>query len=408
MFPNLSYVFNYFFGTPVDNFLSIFQTFGLFLVLAFLASAFCLKLELKRKRKLGLFQGKEITETKGEGVKIVELITNGIFGLVLGLKVPLLFTDAVGFSQDPSGMLFSMQGNWIIGILTAAAFVGLSYYLGNKEKLETPIKTQKMQYPEHRLTEITMVAAFFGVLGSKLFSIFENWSNFIESPIETIFSGSGLTIYGGLIVGFLGVYVFIKRIGMKPIHMMDAVAPALIMGYLVGRMGCQFSGDGDWGIVNTTPKPNWFVFPDWAWSFDYPHNVVNSLAEGIKMENCGGLLSASGSEPIYCTILQEPVFPTPIYEILACIIIFSILWFMRTRFKTAGLLFFLYILLNGIERFFIEQIRVNQRYDLLGLDWSLSQWIAFGLIIVGSLGMLYLWKYGKTPTNNFSSSQPVV
>jgi len=209
-----------------------------------------------------------------------------------------------------------------------------------------------------------------------------------------------LTIYGGLLLAFVAVYFYVKRLGIKPIHMMDAVAPALIMGYVVGRMGCQMSGDGDWGITNLATAPSWFIFPDWMWSFDYPHNVVNDPSISIPIENCGGVITANGSEPIYCTKLENPVYPTPIYEILAGLVIFAILWLLRKRFKIAGILFFVYVLLNGVERFFIEQIRVNPKYDLLGLDWSMSQWIAFGLFLVGLTGILYLSKYGKISTNN--------
>ena len=369
-------------------------------MLAFLASAYTLRLEFRRKKDLGLFEGKEIQEVVGERVKLPEIIGNGLFGLILGLKLPLLFTDSVAFSQDPSGLLFSSKGNWLLGILGAIVIAGASYYFGNKKALESPVVKKKIQFPEHRIPEITMVAAFFGVLGSKLFSVFENWDSFIQAPIQQLISGSGLTIYGGLLLAFVAVYFFVQRIGIKPIHMMDSVAPSLIIGYMVGRMGCQFSGDGDWGIENTSPKPDWFIFPDWAWSFDYPHNVVNSLVEGMKMENCGGVLSVSGEEPIYCTVLSTPVFPTPLYEIIACVVIFSILWFFRSKFKKAGVLFFLYVLLNGVERFFIEQIRVNPRYDLLGLNWSMSQSIAFALIVTGIVGMFYLKKYGTVETQN--------
>ena len=403
MFPDLSYLSNYLFGTPVDNFLSVFKTFGLFLVFAFIASAYCLRLEFIRKRKLGLFEGRDIQVTEGEGIKTGELISNGIFGFILGWKVPYIIQNVNEFSQDPTAILFSMKGSFILGIIISILLVALSYYLGNKSKLDQPITKTIKQYPEHRLIDITMVAAFFGVLGSKLFSVFENWDSFIQDPIQQILSGSGLTIYGGLLLAFIAVYFYVQRLGIKPIHMMDAVAPALIMGYVVGRMGCQMSGDGDWGIVNELPKPSWFVFPDWMWSFDYPHNVVNEppiAGNTIALENCGGVIAASGETPIYCTKLAEAVYPTPIYEIIAGLIIFIILWVLRTRFKIAGILFFIYVLLNGVERFFIEQIRVNPKYDLLGMGWSLSQWIAFGLFLTGLAGILYLSKYGKTRTNN--------
>lgn len=400
MFPNLSYFFNYLIGTPADNILSVFQTFGLFLVIAFIASAYFFRKELIRKRQLGLFEGKEKIYLIGEGPKLLELISNGIFGLIFGFKLPLMVLDSKSFISDPAGMIMSFKGNWITGVLGACIFGGITYYLSWKEKLASPKEERFIQYPEHRIMEITLMAAFFGILGSKMFSIFENWENFIQAPLQTIFSGSGLTIYGGLIVAFTAIFIYIKILKINPLHIMDAVAPALIMGYLVGRMGCHFSGDGDWGIVNTFEKPSWFFLPDWAWAYDYPNNVVNDLREGILMEDCGGVTAANGESPIFCTKLAEKVFPTPLYEIFLSLIIFIILWFMRTKTKIAGSLFFLYVLLNGIERFFIEKIRVNDRYNLLNLDWSLSQWIAMGLILIGGCGLLYLWKFGQTKTEN--------
>lgn len=395
MFPDLSYFIAYLFDTPVDGFLSLFKTFGIFLVLAFIVSAHILKLELKRKEEEGLILGQKFTEKEGNGASVMEIVYNGLFGLLLGMKGPLMYQNFSAFSQDPSGHILSSRGNIGLGILLAALFAGLTYYFGNKKKLEKPIVKTFTKMPHQRVMDITLVAALSGVLGSKLFSIFENWGDFIQAPIQQLFSGSGLTIYGGLILGFICTYLYVKRMGINPIHVMDAVAPALIVGYAVGRMGCQFSGDGDWGIVNQLPKPSWFIFPDWLWSFDYPHNVVNSATESVRMENCGGLVGQNGNPPIYCGRLKEMVYPTPVYETILGFIIFAILWVLRKRIKIAGMLFFVYVLLNGIERFNIEKIRVNPRYDLLNMNWSLSQWIAIGLIAIGIIGMGILWKYGK-------------
>lgn len=394
MFPDLSYLFNYFFGTPVDGFLSIFKTFGLFLVLAFIASSQLLKLELKRKEEENLIKGQKRIEKSGGGASITEIIINGIFGLILGMKIPVILSDFSAFSQDPSGTILSSKGNILLGIIGAVILGGLTYYFGNKKKGEATTQEFTIM-PHQRVMDITMVAAISGILGAKLFSIFENMDAFLQAPIQTLFSGSGLTIYGGLILGFISVYIYIKRMGINPIHVMDAVAPALIIGYAVGRLGCQFSGDGDWGIVNNNPVPNWFFLPDWMWSFDYPHNVVNHPSTGIPMEDCGGVVAVGGKAPIYCTKLPDPVYPTPIYESILGTLIFAFLWLIRKRVKIAGMLFFIYVLLNGIERFFIEAIRVNPRYDLFNLNWSMSQWIAIVLVIIGLSGIGYLYSNGK-------------
>ena len=132
-----------------------------------------------------------------------------------------------------------------------------------------------------------------------------------------------------------------------------------MLAYGIGRIGCQLSGDGDWGINNLAAKPEWMRFlPDWMWSYNFPHNVIRS---GIPMEDCGDKFW----EP-YCYQLANPVWPTAFYEVVMTILIFSLLWSIRKRIKIAGIMFFTYLALNGVERFFIEKIRVNTKYDILG------------------------------------------
>ena len=92
----------------------------------------------------------------------------------------------------------------------------------------------------------------------------------------------------------------------------------------------------------------------------------------------------------YCHQLEPAVYPTPIYETVISLIGFGILYFLRNRIKIAGMLFFIYMIFNGIERFFIEQIRVNERYDFLGLNWSQAQYISMGFVLVGLAGTYYL------------------
>ena len=176
-----------------------------------------------------------------------------------------------------------------------------------------------------------------------------------------------------------------EKKGMAPIHVMDAVAPALIMGYAVGRIGCQLSGDGDWGIVNTLSQPSWWFLPDWVWAYDYPHNVLD---RGIPIAGC---------EANYCSRLTDPVYPTPFYEVIASLIIFIFLWSIRKKVRIPGMLFFIYVTLNGFERFWIEKIRVNDKIPLLGMELSQAEIISFLLFFIGIGGMAYLYQryHGK-------------
>lgn len=386
MYPDLSYIIHAIFGIEPDGPLSIVKTFGLFLVFAFLVSAWLLKLELKRKEKLGLYSSMKESKVIGKAPTVADIVPQGIFGFVLLFKLAAIWKYWDTFLYDPATVLLSKLGNFWMGLLGMAIFAGLKYYNLHRKKLHVPKKITKEISPHDRVWDITVVAAISGIIGAKLFAIFESadtFSQFLRSPIATLLSGSGLAIYGGLIVAFVVVILYIRRFNMNPIYTMDATAPSLIAGYGVGRMGCQFSGDGDWGIVNNAPTPDWWFLPDSFWSFTYPHNVINAgeLIPGCQWE--------------YCRVLSEPVYPAPIYEIAMAAVIFAILWSLRKRIRIPGVLFFIYVFFIGVERWFIEKIRVNDKIDLFGMQLTQAEIISFVLILLGIGGVLYLWKYSK-------------
>jgi len=380
MYPNLSYILHAIFGTEPDNALSIIQTFGLFLALSFLVGAYFLRKELKRKADEGLFKPTLVDPSAKSDFKWFDIITNGLILGIIATKFAHIALNYNTFSKDPSGFLLTMEGPWFIMILVMALFTYLKYKAWQKEPIQEVEGKKVAIYPHDRVGDITIIAAFSGVLGSKLFSIFEDLSGFFDDPIGSFFSGSGLNIYGGLIMGFLAVYYYIRKYEINPLHVMDAIAPPLIMSYAVGRMGCQLSGDGDWGIVNNNPVPGWWVLPNNWWASRYPHNVID---EGIKIADCGWK---------HCIQLAEAVYPTPVYEIIFALIIFLILWVLRKRIAAPGVLFFIYMVLNGIERFGIEKIRVNDKYAFMGLNLSQASYIAILYMLIGSFCIYYFTK----------------
>jgi len=378
MFPNLSYFFHYLFNTEPDNVFSVVQTFGLFLAISFLVGAYFLKKELMRKANEGLFQAEIIEISNDTKFNWTDNFINGaILGLLLTKLVQVMMNyDA--FRKDPSGLILSWQGPWYILLVVLLLFVAYHYYKWTKiEKLEGSVKTIKI-YPHDRIGDITVIAAISGVIGSKLFSLFEDLRGFFNDPIGSFFSGSGLNIYGGLILGFIAVYLYLKKHKIPIIHVMDAIAPALIIAYGTGRIGCQLSGDGDWGIQNTAVEPSWWFLPKTWWAYDYPHNVID---EGIPIVGCAWK---------HCMHLAHAVYPTPFYEIILSILIFGILWYLRKRIKIAGVLFFIYMVLNGIERFSIEKIRINDKYDILGMHLTQAEFIAILYMIIGALAIFFL------------------
>jgi prolipoprotein diacylglyceryl transferase len=378
MYPNLYYAFKDLFGVDWQS-LRFVNSFGFFVAIAFILAAIVLVSELRRKSKQGLLQPTEMQITVGQPATAGELILNFLLGFLLGYKIVALFIMQSTATYDPQEFIFSTLGSWPAGLALGFLFAGLKWWDKNKQKLAKPETRTIRIWPHDRVGEITIIALVFGLVGAKLFDIFENWSDFLKRPSDYILSPSGLTFYGGLICAALAIWWYAKKHKIGFWHLNDAAAPALMLGYAVGRVGCQVAGDGDWGIENVSDKP-FAGLPDWMWSYTYPHNV-NEV--GVPIPGC--------LDDKYCKELPVGVYPTPFYEIIVCLILFFILWSVRKKLKVPGTLFALYLMLNGIERFFIEKIRVNTRIDLFGFQPTQAEVISTLLFLSG----LALWFFLK-------------
>lgn len=370
MYPKISDLINDLLGTHIN--LPI-QSYGFMVALAFIAAGWVVYSELKRKHLQGLLPLTEKKTITGKPATPSELATSFIFGYFLGLKLFGMINNYSYFADHPQEYLLSWQGSHPGGVILGILSSVWTWYDKHKKRLPQP-KTEILKLAPQQLTlNFLVIAAAFGILGAKLFDVIEHLDEFFRDPLGTLFSFSGLAFYGGLIVAAFAVVVYARRNGIDWYHIADVAAPALMLAYAVGRIGCQLSGDGCWGIPNPYTKPEWLAFlPDWMWAFNYPHNIIN---EGIPIPDCSGA---------HCFVLEQPVFPTPIYETLTCTIFFFILWALRKRLKYAGQLFSIYLILNGTERFLIEIIRVNQRYALTeNLALTQAQIIAIALIITG-------------------------
>lgn len=379
MYPNLYYAFKDLFGVEWTG-LKLVNSFGFFVALAFLSAAYILTLELKRKSKQGLLTYKEEKMVVGKPATVGELILNFLLGFLMGYKLIGAFIDRNALT-DTQSYILSAQGNWPAGIIVGLLFAGLKWKEKNQVKLAKPEERTVRIWPADRVGDMVIYAAVFGFLGAKIFHNLENIDDLIKDPVGSLLSFSGLTFYGGLICATIALWQYCKRNNMKPIHVADAIAPAMILSYGVGRIGCQVAGDGDWGIENTTSKPlSWL--PDWAWAYNYPHNVIS---EGIPIPDCVGQ---------YCHILPQAVYPTPLYEIIAALLIFAFLWSIRKRISTPGVMTAIYLILNGIERFLVELIRVNTRYNFFGIRPTQAELIA-GAMIIGGIILLIVLKRKK-------------
>lgn len=375
MYPTISDLLKDLFGINIP--LPV-QSFGFFVAISFLLGAYTLTLELRRKENLGLLHPFNRKTLVGEPAKISELIFSAAIGFIIGFKIIYFIFNYNDLVANPQEALLSGKGSYIGGIVIAGISAFFKYREKEKTKKATPVWVEEKIHPYEMVGSITMIAAVAGLLGAKVFHNLENLDDFFRDPVDALLSFSGLTMYGGLIVGAIAVIWFGKKNGLHPLHLFDASGPGLMLAYGFGRIGCQVAGDGDWGIPNTAAKPGWMSFlPDWFWNFRYAHNVVN---EGIPIPGCEGR---------HCFMLNPPVFPTPLYESIACIALFFFLWSIRKKISAPGMMVSIYLFLNGIERFFIELIRVNTKYHLAGIDFTQAQLISLLLILTGGFGIYF-------------------
>jgi phosphatidylglycerol:prolipoprotein diacylglycerol transferase len=177
--------------------------------------------------------------------------------------------------------------------------------------------------------EIVFAALLGGVVGARAYYVVQHYSQVKHDLVGSIFSGSGLVWYGGAIGGAICVLAWMRWRKVLNLVMIDMSATVLALGYAIGRIGCQVSGDGDYGIRSKLP-----------WAMGYPHGTVPT-PPGVRVQ------------------------PTPIYETLAMGLVAYLLWRLRHRVRP-GVVLALYLLLSGLERLLVEFIRRNKEV-LVGL-----------------------------------------
>ncbi|QEM06452.1 prolipoprotein diacylglyceryl transferase [Mucilaginibacter rubeus] len=375
MYPTFSDLLHDLFGWDI---LLPIQTFGLFVAISFLTASFILRKELRRKELAGLLSPRKEMVRIGNSFSFISIAVNFAAGSTIGLLLMALadicFNKTNWVNTFKSlGMLlyFVLKQHWILLVVSGLAFLVIRYIIQTRNNPEKPIIQEKQIWPHEHVDAILGIAAIGGLIGAKFFDALENWSSYMAHP-ESFIAFSGLTFYGGLIVAALGIFIYATKKGIGRWHLADSAAPALMIGYGIGRIGCHMAGDGDWGIENPYPKP-FHGLPDWLWSYTYPHNVSD---QGIPIPGCGGP---------HCFELSHGVYPTSLYEFAACTLLFAILWLIRKRLKAAGMLFGVYLCLNGAERFLVELIRVNNRYQWGFFRPTQAELISVALLLTGTV-----------------------
>lgn len=234
-------------------------------------------------------------------------------------------------------VLFSLGGITIYtyGVVVALALVAAGYVIHRL--------LRHRGLPGAFANELLIAAAVGGFMGARAYWLVQHWDVARTDLVHHALAGAGFTWYGGLIGGFLAVAVW-SRLRHIPLGLTaNVMAPAIALGYAVGRIACQFAGDGTYG------KPS-----DLPWAMAYPHGMVPTAVR---------------------------VQPTPVYETLVMLAVFWVLYRLARKSQPGWLVFAWFLVLSGSERLAIEFLRLNPTW-VLGL--TAPQWIAIGGIAVGA------------------------
>ncbi len=240
--------------------------------------------------------------------------------------------DVLGIPIKTFGVMFA------IGFLAAGAVLGR--------------RLREQGRPVDWAYEIIFAGLLGGLVGSRLYYLFQHTDQFRDDPLGSAFGGTGLVWYGGAIGGTIAVCIWARRRGMFNVGLLDLCAAPLALGYAIGRIGCQISGDGDYGKASDLP-----------WAMAYPDGTVPTTTE---------------------------VHPTPIYETLAMGLIAWLLWRYRDRVRP-GIVFAWYLVGSGAERLLVEFVRRN---DEVVAGLTTPQLESIGLIAIGAAWLLLAARRG--------------
>lgn len=245
-------------------------------------------------------------------------------------------------------ILFSYK---FINIGSYGLMLGLAFYLAfllTERELTIRGKDPELAY------KLLLVIIPSAIVGAKIFHILENMGEFLRDPKGMVFSGAGLSVYGGFILAFLLSMILIRKSKENILEIFDITVPAMTLAYGIGRLGCHVSGDGCYGIATSsflgTPYPN-------------------------------GIVPVTGA-----------VFPTPLFESFFSFMLFILFMKLRKKEMPAGMIFFIYLILNGTARFLVEFIRLN---PTVAFNLTQGQIVAIFYVITGAFGIFLVRRHAS-------------
>jgi len=214
---------------------------------------------------------------------------------------------------------------------------------------------QRKGFTEDDAYTVALVAVPAGIIGARVLFVAENWDLFDDAPLDIFrINEGGISIYGAIIGGVLGAWVYGVWRGLPIGKGLDAAVFGLILGMAIGRLGCLVAGDT---LASSSSLP---------WAVEYTH--VNSANFGLS-----------------------PQHPAVAYEMLGDLVIFGLLFGLWRVYRKDGLVFFSCLSLYSLMRFGLNFLREDSK-AIVGGDLDVMQMVALGVLVFSALGFVYYWR----------------
>lgn len=267
--------------------------------------------------------------------------------------------------NNPSRVAFTLFGRDVYwyGVLMALGIligVWLTLKEGKRKKLT-----------EDDILDMCLVIIPSGVVGARLYYVIFEWASYASNPIRALYIWEGgLAIYGAVIGGLIGMFIYSRVKKIRFLKLADCIAPGLVLAQAIGRWGNFFNQEA-FGLPINNGELMWFPF-------------------AVYIEGYHTFNGQPCSNPYHMA--------TFFYESVWCLIVFIILWSCRRKFKHAGDAILSYAALYGLERMFVERLRGDSLYIIkpggaIAAGIRVSEMLSF--ILVVAIAAFFLIRFFK-------------
>lgn len=249
--------------------------------------------------------------------------------------------------QNPDRVAFTVFGRDIYwyGVLMAVGII-IAVILAM-------IESKRKRLPKDTIVDICLIVIPCGIVGARLYYVLLELEQYLQDPIRMLYIWEGgLAIYGAVIAGLLGAWVYARKKKIHFLNIADCLAPGLVLAQAIGRWGNFFNQEA-FGTPVTDQSLMWF-----------PMSVRIDGYHTFEGYVDGAYVSGACYNPYHLA--------TFFYESMWCLLIFLALWFIiRKRCRHKGDVFFTYLMLYGFERMFVEGLRGDSLWIIRPERWAL-------------------------------------